>query len=258
MYERITDENPYKTPMRIYPAVHYTMGGLWVDYNLQTTVPGLFAAGEANFSDHGANRLGASALMQGLADGYFVIPNTLGNYLGSTKLEKIDATHPAMRQGVADAESLTKKLLAVKGTRTVDSIHRELGKIMWELCGMARTAEGLKEALTLIPKLRDEFWRNVNVPGSDVELNQALEKAGRVADFLELAELLCRDALHRNESCGGHFREEYQTPDGEALRDDEHFAYVAAWEYAGAGKDPILNKEPLVFENVKLSQRSYK
>jgi succinate dehydrogenase / fumarate reductase flavoprotein subunit len=258
MYERITDENPYKTPMRIYPAVHYTMGGLWVDYNLQTTVPGLFAAGEANFSDHGANRLGASALMQGLADGYFVIPNTLGNYLGSTKLEKVDATHPAMRQGVAGAEEMTRKLLAVKGKRTVDSIHRELGKIMWELCGMARTAEGLREALTLIPRLREEFWRDVNVPGSDVELNQALEKAGRVADFLELAELLCRDALHRNESCGGHFREEYQTPDGEALRDDEHFAYVAAWEYAGPGKDPILNKEPLVFENVKLSQRSYK
>ncbi|MFL5563338.1 MAG: fumarate reductase/succinate dehydrogenase flavoprotein subunit, partial [Gemmatimonadaceae bacterium] len=258
MYERITDENPYKTPMRIYPAVHYTMGGLWVDYNLQTTVPGLFAAGEANFSDHGANRLGASALMQGLADGYFVLPNTLGNYLGATKLDKVDANHPAMRQGVADAESLTKKLLAVKGTRTVDSIHRELGKIMWELCGMARTAEGLRKALELIPPLREEFWRNVNVPGSDVELNQALEKAGRVADFLELAELLCRDALHRNESCGGHFREEYQTPDGEALRDDDHFAYVAAWQYAGAGNDPILNKEPLVFENVKLSQRSYK
>jgi succinate dehydrogenase / fumarate reductase, flavoprotein subunit len=258
MYERITDEDPYKTPMRIYPAVHYTMGGLWVDYNLQTTIPGLFAAGEANFSDHGANRLGASALTQGLADGYFVLPNTLGNYLGETKLAKVDESRPEMKQAVADAEGLTKKLLAVKGKRTVDSFHRELGKIMWELCGMARTAEGLTKALQLIPPLRDEFWRNVNVPGSDVELNQALEKAGRVADFLELAELLCRDALHRNESCGGHFREEYQTPDGEALRDDQNFAYVAAWEYAGAGKDPILNKEPLVFENVKLSQRSYK
>jgi len=258
MYERITDENPYKTPMRIYPAVHYTMGGLWVDYNLQTTIPGLFAAGEANFSDHGANRLGASALMQGLADGYFVIPNTLGNYLGETKLQKFDTSRPEMKAALADAQGLTKKLLAVKGKRTVDSFHRELGKIMWELCGMARTAEGLTKALELIPPLREEFWRNVNVPGSDVELNQALEKAGRVADFLELGELLCRDALHRNESCGGHFREEFQTPDGEALRDDQNFAYVAAWEYAGAGKNPILNKEPLVFENVKLSQRSYK
>jgi succinate dehydrogenase / fumarate reductase flavoprotein subunit len=223
-----------------------------------STLPGLHVLGEANFSDHGANRLGASALMQGLADGYFVLPNTLGNYLGETKLAKVDNSHPAMIQAVGEAEGMTKRLLAVKGKRTVDSFHRELGKIMWDLCGMARTAEGLQKALQLIPPLRDEFWRNVNVPGSDVELNQALEKAGRVADFLELAELLCRDALHRNESCGGHFREEYQTPDGEALRDDEHFAYVAAWEYAGPGKDPILNKEPLVFENVKLSQRSYK
>ncbi len=258
MYERITDEDPYKTPMRIYPAVHYTMGGLWVDYNLQTTIPGLFAAGEANFSDHGANRLGASALMQGLADGYFVLPYTLGNYIGETKLDTVDASHPAMQQAVADANSMTRKLLGIKGKRTVDSIHRELGKIMWDLCGMARTEAGLRTALERIPKLREEFWHDVNVPGSDVELNQALEKAGRVADFLELGELLCRDALHREESCGGHFREEYQTPDGEALRNDEQFAYVAAWAYAGPGKDPLLNKEPLVFENVKLSQRSYK
>ncbi len=258
MYERITDEDPYKTPMRIYPAVHYTMGGLWVDYNLQTTIPGLFAAGEANFSDHGANRLGASALMQGLADGYFVLPYTLGNYIGETKLDKVDASHPAMLQAVADANAMTQKLLGIKGKRTVDSIHRELGKIMWDLCGMARTAAGLRSALERIPKLREEFWHDVTVPGSDVELNQALEKAGRVADFLELGELLCRDALHREESCGGHFREEYQTPDGEALRNDEEFAYVAAWAYAGPGKDPVLNKEPLVFENVKLSQRSYK
>ncbi|HEX2778944.1 MAG TPA: fumarate reductase/succinate dehydrogenase flavoprotein subunit [Gemmatimonadaceae bacterium] len=258
MYERITDENPYKVPMRIYPAVHYTMGGLWVDYNLQTTIPGLFAAGEANFSDHGANRLGASALMQGLADGYFVLPNTLGNYIGSTKLEKLDATHPEVRKALADANAMTRKLLDIDGKRTVDSIHRELGKVMWELCGMARTAEGLRKALQLIPALREEFWSNVNVPGSDAELNQALERAGRVADFLELGELMCRDALHREESCGGHFREEYQTPDGEAKRDDARFAYVAAWEHAGQGKDPILNKEPLVFENVHLSQRSYK
>ena len=258
MYERITDEDPYKTPMRIYPAVHYTMGGLWVDYNLETTIAGLFTAGEANFSDHGANRLGASALMQGLADGYFVLPNTLGNYIGDTKLEKLDNTHPAMQQAVSDAKAMSARLLGIKGTRTVDSIHRELGKIMWEYCGMTRNAAGLRKALELIPALREEFWRNVNVPGSDIELNQALEKAGRVADFLELAELMCRDALDRNESCGGHFREEYQTPDGEARRDDDQFAYVAAWEYGGPGKDPILNKEPLVFENVKLSQRSYK
>ena len=258
MYERITDENPYKVPMRIYPAVHYTMGGLWVDYNLQTTIPGLFAGGEANFSDHGANRLGASALMQGLADGYFVLPYTLGNYIGSTKLDKVDAAHPEVKRAMGDAEAQTKKLLAIRGKRTVDSIHRELGKVMWELCGMARTAEGLRKALQLIPALRDEFWSNLNVPGSDAELNMALEKAGRVADFLELGELMCRDALHREESCGGHFREEYQTSDGEAKRDDEHFAYVAAWEYAGQGRDPILNKEPLVFENVHLSQRSYK
>ena len=258
MYERITDEDPYRVPMRIYPAVHYTMGGLWVDYNLQTTIPGLFAGGEANFSDHGANRLGASALMQGLADGYFVLPATIGNYLGGTKLEKVDATHPEMLKGVSDAQSMSHRLLGIKGKRSVDSLHRELGKVMWEHCGMARTASGLKQALEIIPQLRQEFWRDVNVTGGEAELNQALEKAGRVADFLELGELMCLDALQRNESCGGHFREEYQTPDGEALRDDENFAYVAAWEYAGPKQQPVLNKEPLTFENVKLSQRSYK
>ena len=258
MYERITDEDPYTVPMRIYPAVHYTMGGLWVDYNLQTTIPGLFAGGEANFSDHGANRLGASALMQGLADGYFVLPATIGNYVGGTKLDTVDARHPAMVKAVAEAQSMNHKLLGIKGKRTVDSLHRELGKVMWEFCGMARTADGLRKALELIPRLREEFWRNVNVTGGEGELNQALEKAGRVADFLELGELMCLDALHRNESCGGHFREEYQTADGEALRDDENFAYVAAWAYAGEGRQAILHREPLTFENVKLSQRSYK
>jgi succinate dehydrogenase flavoprotein subunit len=258
MYERITDENPYEVPMRIYPAVHYTMGGLWVDYNLMSTIDGLHVTGEANFSDHGANRLGASALMQGLADGYFVIPNTIGDYLATQKLAKIDATHPAFREALDKVAERTKKFLAIDGKRTVASFHRELGKIMWEYCGMSRNEAGLKLALTKIPELRDEFWRNVNVPGSDAELNQALEKAGRVADFLELAELMCIDALNRTESCGAHFREESQTPDGEALRDDAHFAYVSAWEYAGEGKPPILNKEPLVFEHVQLSQRSYK
>jgi succinate dehydrogenase / fumarate reductase flavoprotein subunit len=258
MYERITDENPYKVPMRIYPAVHYTMGGLWVDYNLMSNIPGLHVAGEANFSDHGANRLGASALMQGLADGYFVLPNTLGDYLASTKLEPVTPDAPAVQAAVADVAERTRRLLAVKGKRTVASFHRELGKIMWEYCGMARSAEGLRKALELIPALRAEFWRDVMVPGEGADLNQTLEHAGRVADFLELGELMCRDALHREESCGGHFRIEHQTPDGEALRDDERFAYVAAWEYAGEGQAPILNKEPLVYENIKLSQRSYK
>jgi succinate dehydrogenase / fumarate reductase, flavoprotein subunit len=258
MYERITDENPYEVPMRIYPAVHYTMGGLWVDYNLMSTIDGLHVTGEANFSDHGANRLGASALMQGLADGYFVIPNTIGDYLATHKLAKVDASHPAFREALDRVAERTKRFLAIDGKRTVASFHRELGKIMWEYCGMSRNEAGLKVALTKIPELREEFWRNVNVPGSDAELNQALEKAGRVADFLELAELMCIDALDRTESCGAHFREESQTPDGEALRDDAHFAYVAAWEYAGEGKPPILNKEPLVFEHVQLSQRSYK
>ncbi len=258
MYERITAENPYQVPMRIYPAVHYTMGGLWVDYNLMSSIPGLHVAGEANFSDHGANRLGASALMQGLADGYFVLPYTIGDYLASARLEPVSADAAEVKAAVADVRARTDKLLAVKGTRTVASFHRELGKIMWEYCGMARDAAGLTKALELIPALRAEFWRDVMVPGSGADFNQTLEHAGRVADFLELGELMCRDALHRAESCGGHFRTEYQTPDGEALRNDADFAYVAAWEYAGEGNTPVLNKEALVFENIKLSQRSYK
>ena len=258
MYQRITDEDPYRVPMRIFPAVHYTMGGLWVDYNLMSTIPGLHVTGEANFSDHGANRLGASALMQGLADGYFVLPNTVGDYLASSRLDNIDTQHAAFREAEAEVAERTKRLLSIDGTRTVDSFHRELGRLMWDFCGMSRNEEGLRTALQRIPKLREEYWNNVNVPGSDRQLNQALEKAGRVADFFELAELMCLDALHRTESCGGHFREESQTPEGEALRDDEHFAYVAAWEYAGPEAPPILNKEPLIFENVKLSQRSYK
>jgi succinate dehydrogenase / fumarate reductase flavoprotein subunit len=258
MYERITAENPYKVPMRIYPAVHYTMGGLWVDYNLMSTIPGLHVLGEANFSDHGANRLGASALMQGLADGYFVVPYTLGDYLATAKLPKVDPNHPEVRAAVAGVEARARRLLSIKGKRTVDSFHRELGRLLWEHCGMARNASGLKQALGRIPELRQEFWENVTVPGSGQELNQALEKAGRVADFLEFAELMCTDALHREESCGGHFRTEHQTPDGEAARDDANFAYVAAWEYAGPDKPPVLHKEPLVFENVQLSTRSYK
>jgi succinate dehydrogenase / fumarate reductase flavoprotein subunit len=258
MYQRITDEDPYRVPMRIYPAVHYTMGGLWVDYNLMSTIPGLYVIGEANFSDHGANRLGASALMQGLADGYFVLPNTIGDYLARSKPAKIELSHPECRLVQEETAVLTGRFLDIKGKRTVDSFHRELGRLMWDKCGMARDASGLREALGRIPELREEFWRNVNVPGSDAELNQALEKAGRVADFLELAELMCRDALHREESCGGHFREEFQTEDGEALRDDEHFAYVAAWEYSGRDGEPRLHREPLAFEYVHLAQRSYK
>lgn len=258
MYERITDENPYKVPMRIYPAIHYTMGGLWVDYHLQSTIPGLFVLGEANFSDHGANRLGASALMQGLSDGYFVIPYTIGNYLATNKLGKVEESNAEVRNAVACVDETIRKLLAIKGKRTVDSFHRELGKIMWEYCGMSRTAEGLQKAIGQIRVLRDEFWQNVTVPGSGDDLNQSLEKAGRVADFLELGELMCVDALERNESCGGHFREEYQTPDGEAMRDDEHFSYVAAWGYRGPGNQPELNKEPLEFAYVHPSQRSYK
>jgi succinate dehydrogenase / fumarate reductase flavoprotein subunit len=258
MYQRITDENPYDVPMRIYPAVHYTMGGLWVDYNLMSTVPGLHVIGEANFSDHGANRLGASALMQGLADGYFIVPLTVGDYFGSNKLEPVSADHLEVRATERDVQERTHRLLAVNGKRSVSSFHRELGKVMWEYCGMARDAAGLKKALTIIPELREQFWKNLFVPGTGEELNQSLEQAGRVADFFELAELMCIDALHREESCGGHFRVEHQTPDGEALRDDDDFAYVAAWEYAGDGNPPILNKEPLVFENVALSQRSYK
>jgi succinate dehydrogenase / fumarate reductase flavoprotein subunit len=258
MYERITDENPYEVPMRIYPAVHYTMGGLWVDYNLMSTIPGLHVTGEANFSDHGANRLGASALMQGLADGYFITPVTIGDYLASARPEPITADHPDVRATESAVTEQTKRLLSIGGQRSATSFHRELGKIMWEYCGMARSADGLRKALQLIPQLRDEFWRNLFVPGVGEELNQELERAGRVADFLELAELMCIDALHREESCGGHFRIEHQTPDGEALRDDERFSYVAAWEYAGKGKQPVLNKEPLVFENVALATRSYK
>jgi succinate dehydrogenase / fumarate reductase, flavoprotein subunit len=258
MYQRITDEDPYQVPMRIYPAVHYTMGGLWVDYNLMSTIPGLHVIGEANFSDHGANRLGASALMQGLADGYFILPSTIGDYLASSRPEPVDPGHPEVRKTEAEVAGRTRSLLAVQGKRTVDSFHRELGKLMWDKCGMARNGTGLREALERIPRLREEFWRNVNVTGSDTELNQALEKAGRVADFLELGELMCRDALHREESCGGHFREEHQTEDGEAKRDDDHFAYVAAWEYCGPDTEPRLHKEPLTFEYVHLAQRSYK
>ncbi len=257
MYQRITDENPYEVPMRIYPAVHYTMGGLWVDYNLMSTIPGLHVAGEANFSDHGANRLGASALMQGLADGYFVLPYTIGDYIAGTKLAAVDTTHAAFAEAEASVRTQTEQLLSIGGKRTVDSFHKELGKIMWDYCGMARSREGLTKALELIPALKDEFWRNVNVPGSASSLNQSLEKAGRVADFIELGELMCRDALHREESCGGHFRVEYQE-EGEAKRNDAEFAYVGAWEYAGAGKPPILNKEPLVYDNVHFSTRSYK
>jgi len=258
MYERITGENPYEVPMRIYPAIHYTMGGLWVDYNLMTTVPGLYAIGEANFSDHGANRLGASALMQGLADGYFVLPYTIGDYLANTKLEKVDANHPAVKEAEGATGERIKRLLSIKGKRTVASFHRELGKIVWDNCGMARNEKGLKKALQEIPALREEFWNNVNVLGGNEELNQALENAGRVADFLEFGELMCQDALHRNESCGGHFREEFQTPDGEAQRNDEEYSYAAAWEFAGPNKPAVLNKEPLTFEYVHPSQRSYK
>jgi len=258
MYERLTGEDPYKVPMRIYPAIHYTMGGLWVDYNLMSTIPGLFVIGEANFSDHGANRLGASALMQGLADGYFIVPYTVGHYLASTKLEKVSTDQAEFRDAEREVADRIRKLLSIRGRRTVDSLHRELGKLMWEYCGMARNAQGLQYALKKIPELREEFWSNVNVLGSGEEFNQALERAGRVADFMELAELICYDALHRNESCGGHFREEYQTPEGEALRNDAEYAYVAAWEFTGVGNPPRLHKEPLVFEYVKPTERSYK
>jgi succinate dehydrogenase / fumarate reductase flavoprotein subunit len=259
MYERITGEDPYVVPMRIYPAVHYTMGGLWVDYNLMSNVPGLYVIGEANFADQGANRLGASALMQGLADGYFILPNTISDYLagllGTTPVPTDDPVFKAAEAEVADRVS---RLLAVNGRYTVDHFHRELGKIMWDNCGMARSEESLKKALSELPSLREEFHRDVRVLGDDRSLNQSLEKAGRVSDFIELAELLCTDALHREESCGGHFRVEHQTEDGEALRDDEHFAYVAAWEFTGVGAPPGLHKEPLEFEYVHLAQRSYK
>jgi succinate dehydrogenase / fumarate reductase flavoprotein subunit len=258
MYLRITDENPYEVPMRIYPAVHYTMGGLWVDYNLMSTVPGCFVLGEANFSDHGANRLGASALMQGLSDGYFVIPYTIGDYLANLKPAPIDASAPEFKAAEQETRARLEKLLAIKGKRTPTSFHRELGKIMWDKCGMARNRAGLTEGIEQIQALRQEFWTNVNVIGEVGSLSQQLEIAARVADFIELGELMCRDALHREESAGGHFREEYQTEDGEALRNDEEFAYAAAWEYTGEQGTPRLNKEQLEYENVKLSTRSYK
>ena len=258
MYERITGESAYKTPMRIYPAVHYTMGGTWVDYNLMSTLPALFVIGEANFSDHGANRLGASALMQGLADGYFVLPNTLGTFFASSKQSKISTSHPEFRKTEEEVKARLQRLLSIRGKRTVNSFHRELGKLMWDKCGMGRNHKGLSEALLRIPVLRQEFWENVNVLGDGRELNQSLEHAGRVADFMEFAELLCLDALTRAESCGGHFREEFQTEDGEALRNDEQFAFVSAWEYQGPDKAPLLHKEPLVYEEVKMTQRSYK
>ena len=257
MYQKITAENPYEAPMRIYPAVHYTMGGLWVDYNLMSSIPGLHVIGEANFSDHGANRLGASALMQGLADGYFVLPYTIGNYLASEHPELASTDAAEFGAVESEVEQRTAKLLAAKGNRTPQSFHKELGKLVWDKCGMERTAEGLNEAIAKIPELREEFWNSVNVPGENGSFNQALEYAGRVADFLEFGELMCRDALHRKESCGGHFRAEYQTEEGEALRNDDDFSYVAAWEYNADG-EPKLNKEPLEFENVKLATRSYK
>jgi succinate dehydrogenase / fumarate reductase flavoprotein subunit len=258
MYLNITGENPYQVPMRIYPALHYTMGGLWVDYHLMSTIPGLFVLGEANFSDHGANRLGASALMQGLADGYFVAPNTVAHYLASTKLGKVDASHDAFKESQAAVSDRIKRMMSINGKRTVTSFHRELGEIMWNLCGMERTEASLKEALERIPALRAEFWENARILGDADDLNQSLELAGRVADFLEMGELLCIDALHRNESCGGHFRSEYQTPDGEAQRNDEEYSYVAAWQYTGDDSAPLLNKEPLKFDYVEPTQRSYK
>jgi len=257
MYERITGENPYEVPMRMYPAVHYTMGGLWVDYNLQSTVPGLFVIGEANFSDHGANRLGASALMQGLADGYFVLPFTLPNYLAGVKPGGAKEGTPAFKAAEADAQGRLDKLMGVNGKRTVDSFHRELGNLMWEKCGMARTREGLTELLGRIPQIRQEFWENVTVPGTPGELNQSLEKAGRVADFLEFAETMALDAREREESCGGHFRSEYES-EGEAQRDDANFCYAAAWEFKGVGQAPVLHKEPLEFKYVPLATRNYK
>ncbi|TGD82641.1 fumarate reductase/succinate dehydrogenase flavoprotein subunit [Hymenobacter wooponensis] len=258
MYAKITGENPYEQPMRIYPAVHYTMGGLWVDYNLQTTIPGLYATGECNFSDHGANRLGASALMQGLADGYFVIPYTIGDYLAQTAPKPVTTEHPAFKEAEAEVHARVQKLMSINGTRTPADFHKALGHIMWEYCGMARNAEGLQHAKAEIQKLRREFWSDLKLTGTDQEMNQMLESAGRVADFLELGELMIDDAYNRNESCGGHFREEYQTPEGEALRDDENFTYVAAWQFNGENQPEILNKEELRFENVKLTQRSYK
>jgi succinate dehydrogenase / fumarate reductase flavoprotein subunit len=258
MYEKITADDPYQTPMMIYPAVHYTMGGLWVDYNLMSTIDGLFVLGEANFSDHGANRLGASALMQGLADGYFVIPYTIGGYLAGESWDKVTDDHPAFDETAAAVKDHIEKLLTINGKRTVDDIHRELGQIMWDHCGMSRNNEGLEKARGMVQALREEFWKNALVPGKNEDLNQSLEKAGRVADFLEFAELMIIDALDRQESCGGHFNEAFQTGEGEALRDDEHFSHVAAWEYAGKDADPVQHREPLEFEHVHLAQRSYK
>jgi len=258
MYEKITDEDAYKRPMRIYPAPHYSMGGLWVDYNCMSNVPGLFVLGEANFSVHGANRLGASALMQGLADGYFVIPNTIADYLARITPGKVTTDHPEFKKSVEDVEAQSKKLLAINGKKTPAELHRQLGRVMWENVGMARSKESLNNALKEIPKIRDEFWNNVKVTGENGDFNQQLENAGRLADFLEFAEIMTKDALHREESCGGHFRVEHQTEDGEAMRDDENFAYAAAWEFKGVGKEPELHKEPLKFENVKLAVRSYK
>jgi succinate dehydrogenase / fumarate reductase flavoprotein subunit len=257
MYERITGENPYETAMRIYPAVHYTMGGLWVDYNLMSTIPGLHVIGEANFSDHGANRLGASALMQGLADGYFILPYTIGNYLANAKQPPVNIDHAEFKKSIAEVNEQTKRLLGINGHRTIDELHRELGLVLWDHCGMARTEAGLKKALGIIPEIRERFWREVRVPGTGLEFNQNLEKAGRVADFLEFGELMCLDALTRDESCGGHFREEHQMPDGEAKRNDEKFAHSAVWEYQGANQAAKLNKEPLEFEHVHLATRVY-
>lgn len=258
MYEKITGENPYHTPMKIYPAPHYTMGGLWVDYHLESNVPGLFVLGEANFSDHGANRLGASALMQGLADGYFVAPYTVGHHLASRKLAKVSTDGPEFEAALQEAKGRVERLLKINGTRSVDSFHRELGRIMWDKCGMSRNEAGLKEAISKIQALRDEFWSNVRVLGGNAELNQSLEQAGRVADFIELGELMCRDALNRRESCGGHFREESQTEENEAKRDDENYLYVSAWQHQGDKQEPLLHKEPLQFESIQLTQRSYK
>jgi len=258
MYEKITAENPYETPMMIYPAIHYTMGGLWVDYNLMSTIDGLFVLGEANFSDHGANRLGASALMQGLADGYFVLPYTIGGYLTGTTLEEVTTGHSAFKESVTSVNDSIEKLLSINGKKTVDDFHKQLGHIMWDYCGMARNDEGLKKAKGMVQQLREEFWENVTIPGSKKDFNQSLERAGRVADFLEFGELMLIDALSRQESCGGHFNEAYQTEENEALRDDENFCYVSAWEFTGKDKEPVLHKEELKFENVELSQRSYK
>ena len=258
MYEKITAENPYEVPMRIFPAVHYTMGGVWVDYNLQSTIPGLFVLGEANFSDHGANRLGASALMQGLADGYFVVPYTIGDHLVTHSYAEVANDHPVVQETLTEAKDRVEKMIAVQGTRSVDNFHRELGQIMWDNCGMSRNESGLKQAIDQIRALREEYWQDVKVLGSGESFNQNLEHAGRVADFLEFGELFAQDALHRMESCGGHFREEFQTGENEARRDDENFCYVAAWEFNGVREQATLHKEHLVFEEVPLATRSYK